>query len=154
MRRIARNSVALAGVCVALSGCSGRDLPDTVPVSGKVLFKGEPLADAEVGFIPRQEGDDIHPAQGRTDETGYFTLRSYFGPEDEIDGATPGEYIVTVQKRDVPGDPAEMAKMFQKKPGMVPKSLIPEKYGTSAKSNLEATVTKDGDNSFEFTLEE
>lgn len=140
-------------LCVAAAGCSGRDLPETVPVSGTILHDGKPLADAEIGFVPKQEDSGAHPAHGRTDESGVFTLKTYFGPKDEVSGATPGEYTVTVQKRDIPPDPAELQKMFQKNPQMIPKSLLPDKYGSPATSNLEATVAKGEENSFEFKLE-
>lgn len=155
MLSIIRRDSALVGLCLAaaIAGCSGRDLPETIPVTGQVTYQGKPLVDAQIGFIPKQEGSGAHPARGRTDERGAFELTTYFGPQDELSGATPGDYIVTVQKHDVPGDPVEVQKMFFKNPGMVPKSLLPAEYGDPGKSELTATVVEDGDNSFEFKLE-
>ena len=147
--------LAVAAVWSALGVCGcGPDLPETVPVTGKILFKGEPVANAQVGFVPKIEGSGALPARGTTDEAGEFVLKTYVAPGQEADGVTPGEYAVTVQKTDVPVDPAEMARMFSQNPGYVPPQLLPSQYATAAKSPLTAPVTEDGENSFEFELVE
>jgi hypothetical protein len=144
--------VLVASAVLVASGCSGSDLPETVPVTGNVLYKGEPVANAQVGFVPKDQDSGVRPARGQTDDAGQFKLRTYFGPDHDVAGATPGEYVVTVEKRDVPADPAEMTKMFSKNPSMVPKNLLPGKYATAKSSSLSATVEKGGDNSFELEL--
>jgi hypothetical protein len=95
-----------------LSGCSS-DAPkiNTVPVTGKVTYKGQPVAGATVAFIPTNP--DGRPARGVTDDQGVYTLTTYLGPQDQPAGAEPGEYKVTIEKKQaapgsaVPGKPAE-----------------------------------------------
>ncbi|MDQ3331379.1 MAG: hypothetical protein M3552_12110, partial [Planctomycetota bacterium] len=109
---------------VAICGC-GPDLPETVHVSGKITHDGKPISNAQIGFVPMTEGAGALPARGETDESGEFTLKTYVTATAEADGATPGAYVVTVQKTDVPADPAKMAAMFSKNPGYVPPQLLP-----------------------------
>lgn len=136
------------GIC----GC-GPELPETVHVTGKVVHDGKPITNAQIGFVPMTEGSGALPARGETDESGEFTLKTFVTATAEADGATPGAYVVTVQKTDVPADPAKMAAMFSKNPGYVPPQLLPSEYADVGKSPLKATVTEDGDNSFDFELE-
>lgn len=110
---------------VYLSGC-GSDAPkvNTVPVTGKVTYNGQPVAGATVAFIPTNP--DGRAAQGVTDEQGVYTLTTYLGPNDQPAGAEPGDYKVTIQKKEVAGgalpgkppegtDPTEMMqKQFNK----------------------------------------
>ena len=55
------------------TGCSnnGPPPPKTYPVSGKVLYKGQPVAGASVVFLG---GENTRPALGRTDANGHFDL--------------------------------------------------------------------------------
>lgn len=151
-------SLAVARRCrllltLVVAGCgSGRDLPETLPVTGTVLYNGEPLADAEIGFVPSAPDGGAHPARGRTDAQGRFTLKTYFGPTDDVEGATPGDYKVTVQKRDVPADPAELAKHFQLNPQMVPASLVPSQYESVDTTPLSATVAEGATNDFPLQM--
>lgn len=140
-------------VVLSLSGC-GPEMPATVPVTGKIIYKGEAVARAQVGFVPKTEGNGALPARGETDEDGIFELRTYVSPGHEAEGVTPGEYAVTVQKTDIPADPAKMSEMFSKNPGYVPPQMLPSQYATASLSPLNAPVTEDGDNHFEFELVE
>jgi len=111
-----------------------------------VLSDGKPLEKAEVTFLPKQGGPNARPARGRTDQHGRFRLRTYFGPSDDTNGALVGQYMVTIRKVDVPQgviDPEDQ------KP---PQNQLPERYGNPQQSGLSATVTEDGDNTFEFSL--
>lgn len=147
--------VLLTGLSLVLTvaGCSsGLELPDTVDVSGKVTYNGEPVTNAEVGFIPKQEVGTALSARGRTNDAGEYTLETYVNADNRLTGATPGDYTVTVQKTDVPADPAEMQKQFLANPGMVPKALLPAKYSKPGETDLTATVTKDGENKINFEL--
>lgn len=111
---------------VSLSGCgsSGPKI-NTVPVTGKITYNGQPVAGATVAFIPNNP--DGRAARGVTDDLGVYTLTTYVGPNDQPAGAEPGEYKVTVEKKQVapgsalPGKPAEgtdptemMQKQFDK----------------------------------------
>lgn len=70
-----------------LAGCSdGR--PVRVPVSGKVLIDGKPLATGSVRFIPASG----RPATGALAADGSFKLGTF----DPGDGAIPGEHTITV----------------------------------------------------------
>ncbi len=139
---------------VVVSGCSrGPEIPATYSVSGKVTYKDQPLADAEIGFVSKLDNKDVKPARGKTNASGEFTLTTYIDPEHEVSGATLGEYTVTVVKVDIP-DSDELMKQFFENPAFVPKKLIPEKYSDAKVSPLTADVKKDGPNTFEFKLED
>jgi hypothetical protein len=69
------------------------------PVTGKVLYKGEPAAGATVTFL-RKEADrrKESPVQGVVREDGSFTLAGPGGP-----GALPGEYVVLIEWKEGAG---------------------------------------------------
>lgn len=148
-------------------GCSGgsADRPDTVPVSGTVVYKNQPVEGATVSFMapgaPRA-------ASGVTDAEGKFQLSTF----EFNDGAIVGENVVTISKIEagaVPqptGDPKAMATNPQamadamkqyhegtmRKGDTGPKSLLPQKYADPKSSPLKEQVTADGPNTFVFTL--
>jgi len=74
--------------CLAAVGC-GDGRPTRVPVSGKVVIDGKPLAFGAVRFTPAEGG---RPATGELDAGGAFKLTT-FEPED---GAAPGSHVVTI----------------------------------------------------------
>ncbi len=79
------------------SGCrpANSDRVPVYPVEGQITLNGQPLADAYVVLHPRHSADSrVLPAQGKTDLTGRFQLSTY----ELSDGASAGEYTVTVQK--------------------------------------------------------
>jgi hypothetical protein len=129
-----KKPLAALRVCVALiavplvlllPGCGGEDVPETAKVSGVVLYKGQPVAGAEVNFHPK-EG---HPATGRTGPDGQFVLTTY----DAEDGAVPGTHTVTVQlfpEEALPGMEAESSGA----------AAIPEKYADPGSSPLTQEV--------------
>jgi hypothetical protein len=97
---------ALWGACLvaavaALAGCGG-DKPKLVPVTGKVIHKGQPLTAGSIWFQPA-EGN---PYQGEKPSCqlaidGTFTMRTFpFGQ-----GVPPGAYKVTLSP--------ELAKRIQ-----------------------------------------
>jgi hypothetical protein len=89
--RVARGGrwliLAAALACVSCSG-GGATL---YPVKGKVLYKNQPLAGAQVTFHPK--GADLKTVNptGLTKEDGTFTVMT--GPSE---GAPAGEYTVTL----------------------------------------------------------
>jgi hypothetical protein len=112
-------------LALALPGCGGDSVAETAEVSGVVLYKGQPVAGAEVNFRPK-EG---HPATGRTGPDGRFVLTTY----EEGDGAVPGTHTVTVQlfpEEALPGMEAETSGA----------AAIPEKYADPASSPLTQEV--------------
>jgi hypothetical protein len=141
-------------VLIGSAGCSGGPkIPQTVTVKGKVLYKDKPVDGAEVGFVSKLDNKDVFPAHGTTNAEGEFTLATYIDPQHEVSGATPGEFTVTVIKNEQQ-DMAKIMEEFKSNPAMEFKKAIPDKYTTAKGSPLSATVKADGDNNFEFKLED
>ena len=115
MRTLCRILAAFLGVAVV--GC-GSDKPKLVTVTGKVVFKNEPLTAGSIWFVP----DLGNAYQGEKPSCqlqldGSFTMRTYpFG-----DGVPPGAYKVMLSP--------ELANRIKK----------PE-YGDAAKTPLTLTV--------------
>ncbi|HKA06052.1 MAG TPA: hypothetical protein VKD71_02260 [Gemmataceae bacterium] len=116
--------------CVLLSGCSGSNV---VPVSGTVTYKGQPVPNAYVHFVP-QTG---RPSLGETDANGKFTL-SY---DPETKGAELGKHRVFMQYN---------ALADNSRPGVIPGETPPlanewkeffSKYGPD-KSTLSIEISK------------
>lgn len=80
-----------------LSGCTesrALPLPPRHPVSGKVLYRGQPARGFRVTFHPLQEMSQLQFAPAAiTDAEGNFRLRSY----EPDDGAPLGDYAVTLE---------------------------------------------------------
>jgi hypothetical protein len=83
MRRIP--VLALIG-CVFLAGCGGSDV---VSVSGTLTYKGQPVTNAYIHFVPEKG----RPSMGETDQNGRFTL--VYDPQTK--GAQLGKHRVWVQ---------------------------------------------------------
>jgi len=133
--------------CLTVAGCSG-GAPPTHKVTGTISMNGQPVADAEVGFIPAAEAGELKPARGRTDSDGRYTLTTYLTPTQQVNGAMAGPYQVTVtkgiaEKRIVEYDDLE--------PQRTP---LPPKYADATTTPLTAEVTADGNNTFDFTLKQ
>jgi hypothetical protein len=121
---------------IALTGCRDRG-PTYVPVTGTVKYSDGtvPTGDmASITFQPATPTPDTKAASGPIARDGSYTL-STINPGD---GARLGDYFVTVQVRK--GYPAG-------------KSLVAERFTNSQKSPLKATVTKSGENHFDFVVE-
>lgn len=151
-------------------GCGGsKILPSATAVTGTVQYQGKPLAGATVTFSAK-EGNlaSGRIAMGTTDAQGRFRLQSYAGPTESVEGSVPGTYRVTVSKYVPPqgmSDADYQAKVkaeeeaMQKKGIVAPNEkapqrieLLPAKYSDPQKSQLSATVAKDGKNDFSFDL--
>ena len=83
-----------------LSGCGGSNV---VSVSGRLTYKGQPVTNAFINFVP----DNGRPSMGETDQDGKFTL--VYDPQTK--GAQLGKHRVFVQYNAV----ADAGK-----PGVVP----------------------------------
>jgi hypothetical protein len=92
--------MAVAISSAALAGCG--NTAGFFPVSGKVLYRGEPATGAVVYFHrhanPGAPNEPIH--YGIVEDDGRFVLTS----DDMGDGARPGSYTVLVEWRDNSGD--------------------------------------------------
>jgi len=143
-----RTAVVIAIALFVAGGCGQKDMRvRRVPVSGTVLYKGEPVADAEVVF---DSGGSTPAAAGKTDKAGRFQLTTF----DLNDGAAPGEYKVSVRKVQVTSKAPKADT--DDAVGVPPdeKWLLPVKYGNSATSGFTATVNESGENEFKFELVE
>lgn len=97
--RIHRSSIIIACLMVASVGCAPGQKFKTVPVSGKVTYKGAPVDGATVAFLQEsQAGVASHTCTGQTDAQGVYKLMTFETPAKPVDGAIPGKYMVTVTK--------------------------------------------------------
>ncbi len=154
-----RNCVVLALLAttlVAVLGCSGEaKLEGLVQVTGIVNQKGSPLAGATVTFSPVGKGEG-KAASGKTDSNGRFKVTTLKAD----DGAIPGDYQVTVEKKETVGktytqEEANDYYMKHQKQPPAPevKQLVAEKFTKAATSGLKATVKKGDKNDFTFDVE-
>ena len=122
----------LAILSVPAWGCGSKSAhPETVPVHGKVTYKGQPVAKGTITF----QSDGGQAATGEIQPDGAYQLSTF----SERDGALPGHHKVMIIADD--SDPTQMPGSS---PGYkTPKALVPKKYETFEKSGLEANVTKD-----------
>src|SRR5438105_6514920 len=127
----------------SLLGCSNSH--GTASVSGTVLYKNQPVADATVILHPKGEGPTAKPAQGKTNSSGHFTVTTYFGPGEQPAGALPGDYAVTVTKIDEPQG------AFDPHKDPPPKHHLPFKYESAITTPLTVTI-KAGSNRRELKL--
>ena len=112
------------------------DAPRTLPVTGRVLWEGQPLADAVVVFTPEKG----RPATGITNAAGQFVLSTF----KKNDGAVTGVHRISITAR----DPAPGAT---KEPAGAGRRAIPARYGDPTTSPLTGEI-RQGPNVFEFNL--
>ncbi len=164
MNRYRSNSQAilLASCCLAfwIVGCGGADdkgaasRPKTISVSGKVTYKGSPLAGATVVFHPTTGPG----ATGMSSETGEFSLTTF----EAGDGTVAGKHKVTVSKIETVGadnsyfDTASPNYGKEQPPEArgTTKHLVPERYGVVESSDLTADVPESGKASVTLELKE
>ena len=74
----------------------GPSRPDTIPVTGKITFGGNPPpAEGAIyfGAIEAAEGYDKRPGRARFDTSGKFSATSF----EDGDGLVPGSYSVRIE---------------------------------------------------------
>jgi hypothetical protein len=126
-------AAAMAALLVGpISGCAEPiERPKTLPVAGKVTYKGQPVPKGTITFQPDQGQASI----GDIQPDGTYRL-STFG---QGDGAVAGHYRIFVI-----ANTADPSKMPGSSPGWTPpKDLVPKKYNVAETSGLETTVTED-----------
>jgi hypothetical protein len=123
----ALGAAMLLGVSLGLCGCGGEaNTTPTVPAEGTVTFKGQPLENGSIQFLP----DKGRPAMGKI-TNGHFVMTT----NTEGDGAPPGTHkVIVTSTQDVP----------QKGGDTTTKSLIPNKYGDPGQSGLSVEVPAGG----------
>jgi hypothetical protein len=112
---------------VGAFGCGG-SASRPYPVSGQVTYRKKPLAEAVVTFHPKTSQPPGHPLSATTDAQGRFKLTT----KTPNDGASPGDYTVTVVLREKRRDGDEEVRNGR--------NLLPSKYSEPGTSGLTATV--------------
>lgn len=137
--------ITLAALIVAVgllsTGC-GSSGPEMGRVSGKVTYKGEPLTQGTISFVPTNA--ERRSGSSRINSDGRYDLQT----AEPGDGAEIGDYRVIISGRDpkaldnvrAPGEPVKR------------ETKIPEKYENADQSGLTRTV-KSGSNNYDFDLE-
>ena len=154
--------LAIAASAVLVSGCA-KDTGHR-KTTGVVTYNGSPVEGAMVVFIPQVQGGASGSAM--TDASGAYSATS--GSVGE--GLLPGEYKVTISKREAVVDEDQAAyeageitydELQERKygkgglsgTGAVGESLVPEIYSNAAATPLTVTVTDDASkNKFDFDL--
>ncbi len=121
---------------VALSGCGGSGLPGTVPIRGKVVFQGKPLATGTVLYSPVDAKG--RQARGELQSDGTFTLTTL----EADDGALPGEYqVVILAYAPHPGEPGRGDVPADAPPPKIERGfIVPEKYTIPEETPFQDTV--------------
>jgi hypothetical protein len=132
---------ALLFWALSIHGCGG-----PVDVEGKVTPNGKPLAGAMVVFIPEGGGAE---AGAITEADGSFRLNG-----TKAEGTLPGEYRVTVSKKEwppgvTPPDPTKMTFDSVK----LKRETVPAQYTVQDKTPLRVTVPRGGTQNVLLALE-
>lgn len=145
---------SLVCICWFLAGCSsGKSAPKAYPVTGEVTYQGKPVQDADVTFSPATETPESRAASDKTDADGKYSLKTYYDPQHQLSGALPGEYKITVTKKEAGADQAKLMELMKAgKPVPIPKDLLPAKYAVPMTSGLNRTVAADNNNQFKIDL--
>lgn len=129
-----------------LVGCNSASVSGTVPVSGKVTYKGAPVEGAIVTFVPEGEG---RTATATTRAGGVFSLTTV-----DAAGAMPGKYKVTVDKVEYgPGSTLSMEAAAKGNPAEgQAKRVLPAKYAKAASTPLAIEVPSGGKKDIDLPL--
>ena len=134
-------------VCLASNGC-GTKQPETFPVSGRVTYKGQPIARGLVAFYPakgRMATGDIGP-------DGHYSLTTFHSG----DGALPGRDRVTIDAKRIPNASSQSKSLKEESQagGLVVDKvewLVPQEYSRSETTPLAVEVTR-SQNTINFDL--
>jgi hypothetical protein len=124
-----------AWAIVFVAGC-GDDTGGRLAITGSVDYKGVPLDQGSIEFLP-------HPGV-KTQAGATITNGRYSIPADK--GLEPGMYTVKISSIEGPDVSVEPGGL----PGKEPKERLPAKYNT--KSTLTKEVKK-GETKFDFQLD-
>jgi hypothetical protein len=107
-------------------------------VSGDIRFKGQPLDQGQIQFLP---------AEGQDTTTGGLIQQGKYAVE-KMKGLKPGKYKVVISS----GDPKQHAppEELPGAPFPVAKERLPKEYNTASTQVVE--VKKGGPNEFNFTI--
>jgi len=130
-------------VLLALAGCGKGDYPEMARVTGTVTYKGKPVPNMMVNFMPTGEGG--RPSWGKTDASGKFEMVY----DEDYKGVKIGHHKVYFPPPATAtiGGPASKAskKAIAEAAGLTPEEMadIHTKYGLETTTKLEVDVKKD-----------
>lgn len=131
--------------CIAMGvgGCEKRTL-STIPVEGKVTWKGQPLSSGDIAFHPTQlaEGSVNRIGIGRLDAEGKFKISTV----THGDGVQPGDYAIVIISS------AGAARTVDPIAGEVT-SNIPVVYSSITTTPLKATISADAQSPVQVDFE-
>ena len=111
----------------------------TQPASGTVVYKGKPIANAEINLFPVDPAaPELVRPRGRTTADGKFVLWTY----QEGDGVPAGKYKATIVHNEV---------SVSKDTVVAKPNDLPAKYSRRDSTNLEVTINE-GKNEIPFDL--
>lgn len=147
-------AILIGSAVLTVAGCGDNSgLPQRYPVSGTVLYKGEPLASGTIVFEPNDLTTG-RVASGTITDGSYELSTSGEGP----DGALAGDYKVVVISKVVDMSDVEANRQGGAgrqedvaKAESTAERNIPKKYEQSATSGLTAKVEPKS-NTIDFTL--
>ena len=149
-------SVALSALGIFLgTGCGSDDgIGKRYPVSGKVTYRGIPVEQGTITFLPDGAEEGARPAAG-TIADGEYSLATV----GDQDGALPGKYKVTVvsqeldeSKLNIPTYGGQPTPESRRKAARTRKSLVPAKYAQPQSSELSYEVKPESNEAnFELT---
>jgi hypothetical protein len=150
---MSRTGIAWVMLCgVAVCGCGGSDEPRGIALSGKVSYKGQPLTDGSIRFIP---SDGNGPTAGATIEGGAFSIPAIGGPR-------PGKHRVEIaafqeSAKSTPAGAQQFGRSDQSFPEgaqskrTVKENFIPKKYNDN--SGLTYTVPDSDQTGVDFAID-
>jgi hypothetical protein len=126
MRRLLLGGLLLTPLAL---GC-GQPGPVCHRTRGQVLFRDEPVAEAQVVFHPQHPIATDQKPVAFTDAQGRFELTTL----QRNDGAPEGDYLITVELRDV--------RIVADEPVRDGPNLLPAKYADPKTTDLRYTVQR------------
>jgi hypothetical protein len=136
-RRLFSRWAGLVGLLLVIgSGCGGG--PQNEAVSGSVTWKGQPLDQGTIEFVPAGQGVPV----GGVILNGRYQFLS-------TPGVPPGTYQVRISSRKGKASRPDIADFEMSDPTV--KEQIPAKY--NVKTELKAEVKRGGGNTFDFDLQ-
>lgn len=141
MRKISHHlRVAASLTLLGIVGCGSNDYPDTARVSGTVTYKGKPVPNMMVNFMPAAG----RPSWGKTDAEGKYEMAL----DADVKGAYIGHHkvYVTPPASTIDGGTSKASKLaLAKAANLTPQEMlaIRSKYGAEEVTKYEVDVKKD-----------
>jgi len=123
---------------LVLAGCQPKG-HGTAIVRGKITYKGKPVPNGTINFIPANSGPS---AMGNIQPDGSYTLTTY----KSGDGAVIGEHKVFIVAME------DLGNRLPEQRTPLPPPIVPVKYTSLATSDLKATV-ENKENTIDFDLQ-